>query len=136
RDMTHAGQVLDRVAQAGKDDVIVSGLHFTIESPDPLTKKARDDAWNKAYEKATQIARLAGVRLGPPTSIREASPGRPILYGRTVWLSEVAGGGAGGVPTPIEQGELRVDVDLEVDFAILGSAEPSPATERPAAPGR
>lgn len=128
RDLRSAGDVLDRVASAGGNDVVVSGLRFAIENPAPLATRARDEAWKDAYTKASEIARLAGVRLGPAVSIQEAGGPRPFVMERAIGAAELA-----PAATPIEPGELKVNVTLQVQFALGG---PAPVTNPAAKPSR
>ena len=111
RDIPNAGDVLDAATGAGGDDVVVSGLTFSIEDNAELLTAARAAAWADAEAKATQLAELSGLSLGSALAITEtinySSP--PVYYER-------AGGDADG--TPIQPGTSDVTVTIQVSFSI------------------
>lgn len=117
RDLDTAGDTIDDVTAAGGDDVIVSGVSFSIEDNDALIEAAREAAWNDARSKAEQLAGLSGVTLGAPITITESfSTSRPpIAYEESARLDAAA-----DVATPIVAGEEQVAVTLQVQFDIDG----------------
>jgi uncharacterized protein YggE len=114
RDVGSAGDVIDDAVAAGGDEVIVSGVSFSIEDDADLVEAARAEAWADAQAKAEQLADLAGVTLGEPVTIAEtlsAVPG-PVFFG------DAAVAEAREFATPIEPGQEQVEVTLTVRFAI------------------
>jgi len=116
RDLDAAGTIIDDVAAAGGDTVTVSGVSFSIEDNEQLVEAARAAAWNDARTKAEQLAELAGVTLGSPTSIVEtfSSPPVPIAF------NEAALSSAQDTVTPIAPGTQQVAVTLSVEYSIEG----------------
>ena len=114
RDLDAAGAIIDDVAAAGGDTVIVSGVSFSLEDNEELVAAARAAAWEDANTKAEQLAELSGVTLGSPISIVEtfSSPPVPIEF-REATLSAVA-----DTVTPISPGTQQVAVTLTVEYAI------------------
>jgi uncharacterized protein YggE len=114
RDLDAAGAIIDDVAAAGGDAVIVSGVSFSIEDNEELVEAARGAAWDDANTKAEQLAELSGVTLGSPISIVEtfSSPPVPIAFNEAS-LSAVA-----DTVTPIAPGTQQVAVTLSVEYAI------------------
>jgi uncharacterized protein YggE len=114
RDISAAGSTIDAVATAGGDEVIVSGVTFSIEDNEELISAAREAAWNDALAKGDQLAALSGVSLGTPTSIVEsfATSGPPIS-----WEEGIAGAADSAI-TPIAPGQQDVVVTIDVQFAI------------------
>jgi uncharacterized protein YggE len=114
RDIDAAGAIIDDVAAAGGDAVIVSGVSFSIEDNEELVEAARGAAWDDANTKAEQLAELSGVTLGSPISIVEtfSSPPVPIAFNEAS-LSAVA-----DTVTPIAPGTQQVAVTLSVEYAI------------------
>ena len=114
RDLDAAGAIIDDVAAAGGDTVIVSGVSFSIEDNEELVEAARAAAWEDANAKAEQLADLAGVTLGSPISIVEtfSSPPVPIRFDQ-VALSAVS-----DTVTPISPGTQQVAVTLTVEYEI------------------
>jgi uncharacterized protein YggE len=114
RDLDAAGAIIDDVAAAGGDTVIVSGVSFSIEDNEELVEAARAAAWEDANTKAEQLADLSGVTLGSPISIVEtfSSPPVPIAFNEAS-LTAVA-----DTVTPIAPGTQQVAVTLSVEYAI------------------
>lgn len=114
RDLDAAGAIIDDVAAAGGDTVIVSGVSFSIEDNEELVEAARAAAWEDANTKAEQLADLAGVTLGSPNSIVEtfSSPPVPIRF------DEVALSAVSDTVTPISPGTQQVAVTLTVGYEI------------------
>ncbi len=70
-----------------------------------------------AQAKAKQLAEVAGVTLGKPTYISESSymPG-PIYRQDMVMKAE----GAPPPETPISPGEMEINLNIQLAYAILG----------------
>lgn len=116
RDLDAAGSIIDDVATAGGNTVTVSGVSFSIEDNEELVEAARTAAWEDAAAKAQQLADLAGVTLGSPTSIVEtfSSPPVPIAF------DEAALSVAADTVTPIAPGTQQVGVTITVEYSIEG----------------
>lgn len=112
RDIDSAGAVLDDAVAAGGDDVVVSGLQFSIEDDAALVEAARQAAWDDALAKATQLAQLSGRTLGEAVSIVEtvSSTPPPVYYEGDAF--------AASERTAIEPGTSSVVISLQVQFAF------------------
>lgn len=112
RDLDKAGGVIDRVAEAGGDDVIVRNVSFDIDDTSDLIAAARADAVKRARSQATQLAEAAGVQLGDVITITESSydPG-PIAYDRGANESAASS-------VPIQPGSEELSVSVSVTFSI------------------
>jgi len=115
RDIDNAGSVIDAATAAGGNDVTVNGVSFSIEDNEALIDAARAAAWTNAEAKAQQLADLAGVTLGQPTTINESFSPRPQPYAYEEFAFAADDGGA---RTPIVPGEQSVAVSLNVQFSI------------------
>ena len=114
RDLDAAGTVIDDVVAAGGDTVTVSGVSFSIEDNEQLVEAARVAAWDDANAKAEQLAGLAGVILGDPTSIVETFSSPPVPYA----FDEAALSVAADTATPIVPGTQEVAVTLSVVYSL------------------
>ncbi len=104
------GALLDAVVAAGANRV--ERVSFTVADPKPLTSRAREAAMADARDKATQLARLAGVALGPVTSIVESvSGGTPLPLG-------MGGDTFAASAPPITPGEMQIQVNVQVTYGI------------------
>lgn len=114
RNVTQAGDVIDSAVEAAGDETRIGGLSFSIEDDSALVSAAREAAWEDALAKATQLATLSGLTLGPALSITETSVGPPS----PVPFADMAERAAS---TPIQPGTSTVTIVLEVRFELLGS---------------
>ncbi len=115
RDLERAGDIVDTAVAAAGDDARVSGLRFELEDDTDLAAQAREAAWNDALTKATQLAALSGVTLGPVISVVETTPRSPSPI---FSVERDAAAQSLAVPTPIEPGTSTVTVALQVHFAL------------------
>ena len=115
RDINKTSDVLDSAVAAGGDLTQVQGISFTIDDPTELKDQAREDAVNDAKARAQRLADTAGVKLGDPIAIVESSvtPPTPLTYAARGDLA-----GAEAAKTPIETGELDINLTVQVVFAI------------------
>ena len=105
------GKIIDDAAHAGSDHTIVHGLRFEHGDNTDLAAAARATAWEDAHSKATQLADLAGVSLGPVVAMSEQGHqgGMPPMRAMAREAAMV---------TAIESGELGVTVSLQIEFGI------------------
>ncbi|MFM2415930.1 MAG: hypothetical protein RL385_653 [Pseudomonadota bacterium] len=129
RRVAELGKLLGAVTSLGASNVW--GISFDIADKEPLLSRARGNALSQARARAEQIATLAGLSLGPIVSIQDGVSGgespMPMLSMRAAKLS-----------VPVQQGELTVDHQVRVQYAIAGKADcgsSCPHSAAPAAPG-
>ncbi len=115
RKLDSFSKIIDEAVAAGGDLVRIQGIRFDIEDTTKLLQQAREAAMKDAREKADQLAKLGGVKLGTPLGISEEQSMRP-----TPVLSQRAEGvaPAADVATPIEIGTGRVVVNVQVRWGI------------------
>ena len=108
RDLARAGALIDKVAAAGGDDVVMRGVSFGFDDTSALVARARTDAVKRARAQAEQLAEAAGVTLVEVRTISESSvdPG-PVLA-----APETAARADDGVPIAPGTEELSVQVSL------------------------
>ncbi|MFA6227340.1 MAG: SIMPL domain-containing protein [Candidatus Paceibacterota bacterium] len=81
RDLTKAGKIVSGLGEFGIKDM--SGLNFSVDKQDEITKQARDLAIADARADAEKIAKGLGVKLVKVTAFSE-SGNYPIYYDRAV----------------------------------------------------
>lgn len=111
RNINSTSKLLDGAVVAGANSV--SGISFGIEDRTTLEKQAREKAVADAKAKATELARITGVGLGAPTAISEGAASLPIVYPGARDQAM-----AGEKSTPIEPGQMKVSVSVQVTYAI------------------
>ncbi|TSC81631.1 MAG: hypothetical protein G01um101420_945 [Parcubacteria group bacterium Gr01-1014_20] len=96
----------------------ISGVSFTVDDPEEFMVKAREEAFRKAHEKATAIAKANGISLGRVLNASEFQNG-PIYYGA---YDKAGFGGAPAmslsVPAPLEPGTQEIVVNVNVTYAL------------------
>ena len=112
-DVPNAGRIVDAAAAQAGDDIRVQGVRLSIEDTSRLVARAREGAVVRARAQARQLARAAGVRLGPLQRITEqrSAPELPMYQARLA-ASEV------DLASPIEPGSQTLTVDVTVVYTI------------------
>lgn len=106
RDMSKVGTLIEGAVNAGANSV--QAVYFVVRDPTPHLTRAREGAMQDAKDKASQLASLAGVQLGPPMSISEMpGPNAPPV-----------GGMGADKASYIQPGTTSLTVSLEVVFSI------------------
>lgn len=116
RDLDGIGDLLDAVARAAGDNVVINGISFTIDDQTELRQQAREAAVNDARTRAEELAALADVGLGGAISISEGGGQTPPIPASFGFGADVAAETAASVP--IAGGEFTVTVTVSVAYAI------------------
>ncbi len=117
RDMQRATQIIDEISEI--NEVVINSLTFDIEDKTEYFTSARELAYQKAQQKAQELARLGGLKLQKPVSISESSVDYGITLMRQNFAMEadmVAGRGAGGTDLP--SGQLEIEARISIVFGI------------------
>ena len=115
RDLNIVGNVIDNAAEAGGDLVQINSIQFTIEDPTTLKMQARVAAMQDAQAKAQTLATEGDVTLGKPISISESGD---FYVPRAANLEFAFADDAAAVDTPIQSGQLRISVTVNVIYEI------------------
>jgi uncharacterized protein YggE len=110
RDLTQVQAVLDAAINAGANTI--HGLNFGLDDAAALEQDARIAALDNARERAGQIAEAIGVSLGDVVNVIEGGSGG-IMADMALRSAGIGGGGG------IQEGQLSVDVQVQVTFAIV-----------------
>lgn len=94
---THSAEkvpnIITQATAAGANEV--QGVNFSIDNPDALREKAREEAIDNAKEQAQKLAKQLDIRLGKITNVVEANGGAEVLpYYQRMALPEIGGGRA------------------------------------------
>ncbi len=110
RDLDILGDVLDEAVSAGANSIY--GISFGVDDPSELQAEARADAVADAKARAESLAELNGVAVGDVWQISEVITGSPMLYERVAYAVPA------GFGTPVEPGQLEVQMQIQVTYAI------------------
>jgi uncharacterized protein len=108
RDVSQLSDILDKAVAAGANNIY--GVSFSVDDTSKLEADARAKAVADAKARAASLAQLAGVELGDVVSLSEVIGNNGPVY------AMAAGMGGGG--TPIQPGELSVQMSVQVTFAL------------------
>lgn len=118
---TKIAEILDEVASV--DDVRIFSIKFDIESKKDIFSQARELAFKKAEQKASELAELASVELLDPVSIKDVSTDfnkgtyevtqTNVAFEYEEYNSQTR--------SEISSGQLEIKVRLDVKFGIGGS---------------
>lgn len=111
RKLDEAGTLLDQVVQTGANSV--NGISFSVENDETLMEQARKAAIQHAQAEAEQLAQTAGAAVGEVLVITQNVGSAPpqIFAGRAALADSSA-------PVPVQPGEQRFSVDVQVTFAL------------------
>ena len=109
RDLSKISDVLNIAGQSGANQV--SGVNFRIDDPAELEAEARREAVADAKQKAEDIAKDLGVRLGDIVSFNESTP-------QNYRYAEYAADAIGGGGPDIEAGTLDVTSQVNIVYEI------------------
>lgn len=109
RDLNSLGTLLDAVVRAGANTI--NGISFDVKDRESAEKEARRLAIEDAQAKAQELAQLSGVTLGQLYSVSVWSSGVTPVY-------EAKGGAAAGTGTPIAAGQMVIQMDASLSYAI------------------
>ncbi len=112
RDVTKLGDVLDKAVAAGANNIY--GVNFSVADTTKLQGDARAKAMADAKTRAENLAQLAGVTLGDVVSVSEVIGSSGPMFDS----ARPAAMGMGGGGTPVQPGELEVNMSLQVTYAI------------------
>lgn len=101
------GPILDGALGAGANSV--QGISFELSDSTSLEQKARAAAFDAARAKAEQLAKLAGVKLGPVLTV-SAAGGSPV-HALTYRMQTTAA-------PAVNPGNLQVSTTLQVVYQI------------------
>jgi uncharacterized protein YggE len=108
RDLDAVGSLLEDAVAAGANTIY--GVTFGVADTSKAESEARAEAVTDAKAVAEELAKAAGLTLGPLVSMSEG------ILQTNVYAYGQGAGGAGG--PPIEAGGLQVTVDVVMTFEL------------------
>jgi uncharacterized protein len=112
RDPSKVSAVLSAANTAGANNVW--GIQFELSDREPLRAQARAQAVERAKQNATQLAQLAGVKLGRIRAIEDvAEGGVPMMQ-----MGEMRAQMADASAVPVQQGELTIHHEVRVTWSL------------------
>jgi uncharacterized protein YggE len=116
RDLDNVGAVLDASIQAGANSIY--GIEFLLDDPTAARSAARQMAVENAAATANELAELTGVGVGRIVSISEVIGNNGGFYSNQ-FTQFSTGMGGGRMDAPIEPGQLRLTMQLQVTYELV-----------------
>ncbi len=117
RDLDSVGAIIDDVVTAGGDSTRVNNIRFTVENPNLMMTRLREEAVADALDKAQQFADLTGVGLGRLIFVSEGGSTSPMIQSFGDQRMAFAEAASSFAP-PISGGELDLTLNVQAVFAI------------------
>lgn len=112
RDIQKIGEILDAAIAAGANNVY--GISFDVENKEAALSEGRAQAVENARTQAEELAKAAGIELGPIFSISYYGSSPSPIYDYKI-APQV---GYGNAAVPISPGQLTMTVDVSVVYEI------------------
>lgn len=118
RDLSKISAVLDAAVRSGANQA--GSVGFTIDDPEELKAKAREEAITDAQMKAQKLARDLGVSLGKMQGFWEeyGYNGSPVMMRSEMAMDSGGYGGGGPIAPPVPAGEQEVSVSVNLTYRI------------------
>lgn len=114
---TKVATIIDQLSAI--DNIQLGSVSFDIEDKTQLFSQARELAFAKAKQKATELAKLSGVDLQKPVSITDTVYDvTPLTYSNTAAKSMSLSIAPAAESTQIATGQMDVSVNLSVLWGI------------------
>lgn len=115
RDLDQVGEVLDASIKAGANNIY--GVEFLLDDATAARSEARRLAVEAANANAAELAALTGVQVGRILSISEVIGGAGGFYNNSISSFQLGLGGADR--TPIQLGQLRLTMQLQITYELM-----------------
>jgi uncharacterized protein YggE len=114
KNLDDIGGIIDKIIDAGGNDVRFNGIDFGIQDPVPYQSELRKLAVEDGITKASQLAEYSGVKLGAITMITDYSSQASIPTDTNIFAEK-----AMAIPsTSINPGSLSLSMRIDMVFEI------------------
>jgi uncharacterized protein YggE len=117
-DFAKLNQAIDTATRVGANQI--GGINFTLsdDKKKEVETQARKEAIDDAKSKATELSKLAGMRLGKIINVMELPVFDVPRYAMTTMM-EAGKGGGGGAPTAVEPGSTTYQYTVTLSYETL-----------------
>jgi uncharacterized protein YggE len=112
RDLSKLGQILSAVVSSGANNI--NGINFDISNREEAISQARKAAIDDAKKQADELAKAAGVTLGPVQTLYISSNPTPLP------VYEAKGGASmsASANVPVSAGQMIIQIDVSITYAL------------------
>lgn len=117
-DFAKLNQAIDAATGVGANQI--GGITFSLSDSKKAEteEQARKEAIDNAKDKANELSRLAGMRLGKIVNVMEVNTGSDFYLRPEVMMDAKAGAG-GGAPTNVEPGSTSFTYSVTLSYETL-----------------
>ena len=108
------GEIIDKITDAGGNDVRFNSINFGIDDPVPYQSELRKLAVEDGVTKATQLAEYSGVKLGAITMITDYSYQASVDQDQAIFAERAMAMAS----TSINPGSLNLSMRIDMVFEI------------------
>jgi len=112
RQLDKLGEILDAAARGGANNIY--GVNFDVQDKSEAQSTARNLAVQAAQAQAQEVAQAAGFELGDLISISSL----PATSSAPFYGYGIGGGGGMAESVPISSGQVPINAQVEMTFAI------------------
>jgi uncharacterized protein YggE len=112
RDIGQVSSIIQTGLDGGANNIW--GLTYGIDDSAALEAEARTKALADAADRAQQLAGALGVSLGDPIAVSELVGGLSPIFAEAAFARGMGGGGG----PPLSPGELTVQIQVDVMYAV------------------
>jgi len=116
RDLGKVAEIIKTATDAGANQV--GSISFTIDDTEEVKKPARAEAVAKAKERANEMVRLTGIKLGQLVNVYENLYPGPVTPEYSYAKMDIGGYGGGGAALEIQVGENEVRVEVTLVYEV------------------
>lgn len=116
RNLEKIGEVMEKITEKGAN--LIGELSFSIDDPESIREKAREEGIVKAKAKAEKIAQQTGIRLKRLINIYEDYYSYPAYQALPLYTEGLGGEGEVKAPPEIQPGEQEVRVRINLVYQI------------------
>ncbi len=118
-DFAKLNQTIDLATGAGANQI--GGITFSLsdDKKAEVEENARREAIDNAKSKATELAQLAGMRLGKIINVTEAPAGNITPIYKDALMAAEGRGSGGGAPTNVEPGSTTFTYTVTLSYETL-----------------
>jgi len=115
RNLDQVGAVLDAAIKAGANNIY--GVEFLLDDATAVRSTARALAVENAKATAEELAALNSVQVGKILAVSEVVGGAGGFYNNSISSFQIGMGGA--ERTPIQPGQLRLTMQLQLTYELV-----------------
>jgi len=109
-------QIIDQLSAV--ENIQINSVTFDIEDKTKLFSEARELAFQKAEQKAKELAKISKVSLGKPVSISDSTYDISPQVSNTLYKADMTALSSAGGGSSISTGQMNISINLSILWGI------------------